>query len=109
VDERSRRIGQNEAVFREVNERIERLTRESQSADEPLAILCECGDEGCRERIELTVSEYERLRSDPTHFAVVPGHAEGDVETVVERLEGYNVVAKDGVPARIAEDRDPRS
>jgi hypothetical protein len=49
VDERTARIGHNEALFREVNERVGRLTQEFQTTAEPMHILCECGDRECRE------------------------------------------------------------
>ena len=46
VDERTRRIGLNEAVFREVNERIEGLAAEFK-VGEGLDLICECGDASC--------------------------------------------------------------
>jgi hypothetical protein len=46
---------------------------------------------------------------DPAHFAVVPGHEAPEVEEVVARRDGYDVVNKDeGMPRRIAEVTDPR-
>ena len=48
MDERARRIGHNEALFREVNERVKALTDEFDAADEPMEIMCECGDRSCR-------------------------------------------------------------
>jgi hypothetical protein len=110
MSERGRRIGLNEAVFREVNERIEDLADEYQLENGPLNIVCECGDPKCVQQIQLTRSDYERVRSDPTHFAVFPGHEVADVEDVVEKGKGYDVVRKkEGSPARIAEKTDPRN
>ena len=44
--------------------------------------------------------EYGRLRSDPTTFAVRPGHAKPDVEEVVASYAAYDVVRKkEGLPA----------
>jgi hypothetical protein len=49
------------------------------------------------------------LRADPTQFAVVPGHEFANVEEVVARHEGYDVVRKvEGVARHIAEVTDPR-
>jgi hypothetical protein len=110
MDERQERIGRNEALFREVNERVERLARDFEIGDEGLAILCECGDSSCRERIEVTVGEYEALRADPTQFAVVHGHAAPDVETAVGGNERYEIIRKAaGEPAELARELDPRS
>jgi len=110
VSSREERIGLNEAVFREVNERIEDLADRFALNDEPLDLVCECGDADCVRRISMTRAEYEGLRSDPQQFAVHPGHEYPDVEEVVERRNGYDIVAKNkGIPERIAEQTDPRS
>jgi hypothetical protein len=83
VDPRTERVGKNEAVFREVNERINDVTRENASE-----YLCECANATCTETIQMTVSDYENVRSVPTHFAVLPGHELPDLEEVVARNEG---------------------
>ena len=105
MSSREERIGLNEAVFREVNERIE-FDLKTQSLD----LICECGDAACVERISMTHAEYEEIRSEAHQFAVHPGHEYPDVESVVARLKGYDIVRKNkGVPAQIAEQTDPRA
>ena len=107
---REERVGLNEAVFREVNERIEDLAERFNLQDRPLDLICECGDENCMERISMTNDEYEELRSDPRQFAVFPGHEYGDIEDVVDRRRGYDVVRKRaGEAAELAEASDSRS
>jgi hypothetical protein len=107
---RAERIGLNEAVFREVNERIEDLAETFDLTREPLDLVCECGDAQCVQRITMTRAEYEALRSDPRQFAVYPGHEYPEVETVLRERKGYHVVSKNqGAPERIAERTDPRS
>lgn len=107
---REEQIGLNEAVFREVNERIEGLAETFDLTSEPLDFVCECGDAGCVQRITMSHAEYEQLRSDPHQFAVHPGHELPEVETVVDKRKGYDVVSKDsGVPEQVAEQTDPRS
>ena len=109
MDERERRIGKNEALFREVNDRIERVTESLQVTTENLWILCECGDESCLEKVEVSLPEYERIRSDPALFFVLPGHELPDVEDVVEEAPGYYIVRKrSGGPAELATELDPR-
>jgi hypothetical protein len=109
MDEQKRRIGVNEAVFREANERIEDLNETFATITDKLVLVCECGDAQCVEKISMTRSAYEELRADATQFVVVPGHETADVEEVVARREGYDVVKKvDGIPRRIAELTDPR-
>jgi hypothetical protein len=107
--ERERRIGLNESVFRDVNERIEEAAESFGLGDHPLNLVCECGDSTCVAQISMTRSEYEALRADPTHFAVAPGHEIADVEVIVERRKGYDVIRKnDEEPADIARETDPR-
>jgi hypothetical protein len=99
----------NEALFREVNERIESLAESFDLRSGPLDLVCECGDASCVERITMTHAEYEQLRSDPRQFAVHPGHVDFNVEDLLERRAGYDVVLKDeGAPRRVAEQTDPR-
>jgi hypothetical protein len=109
MDERHERIGLNEVVFREVNERISDLADDFGLQGQPLDLVCECGDRTCVARITMTHDEYEGLRAEPMHFAVYPGHEELDVEAVVEHHGGYDVVRKhEGGPAALAEATDPR-
>jgi hypothetical protein len=109
MDEREQRIGLNEALFRQVNDRIEGLNRAFGAITETMQVICECGDAGCVEQITMGLGEYEQLRRDPRLFAVVPGHEDAGVERVVERHDAYDVVEKDaGGPAELAERTDPR-
>lgn len=108
--ERDARVGRNEVLFREINERLEALQEAFDSLAERADFVCECGDVSCDEQITMSLAEYERLRSDPTWFAVKPGHEANDVEDVVEKLAGYDIVRKhEGIPADIARAEDPRS
>ncbi|MGZ4353018.1 MAG: hypothetical protein ACXVZ4_05695 [Gaiellaceae bacterium] len=105
---RPERLARNEALFREMNERLEELGRRTGTADSGLDFVCECADESCTERIHLSLPEYEEVRADPTHFAVLPGH-EVAVEHVVADRGRYRIVAKDDEAGAVAEDADPRS
>jgi hypothetical protein len=103
MNERAARIGNNERLFREVNERINRIQEDFGQAH-AFDIVCECGAKGCLERITLTHEQYTALRANPRTFAIVPGHEAEDVEDIVERHEGFYVVEKKpGLPAAIAE------
>jgi 5-bromo-4-chloroindolyl phosphate hydrolysis protein len=110
VDERARRIGNNEAVYRAINEKIEALNESFGTLAESMTVVCECGEMSCAEQIELDAGTYERVRSDPTHFVVVPGHELPEVEDVIEQTERYAILRKHpGTPARVARETDPRS
>ena len=109
MSSREERIGLNEVAFREVNERIEDLAETVDLKTQLLDFVCECGDGDCTERLTMTRAEYEQLRSDAHQFAVHPGHEYPDVESVVARRKGYDVVVKNrGAPEQIAERTDPR-
>lgn len=106
---REERVARNETLFREVNERIKQVNV-GLATVEATDYLCECGDEGCTDPISLTMAEYEAVRAEPTHFAVVSGHVVPDIEQVVASTNRYSVVAKtdpDAVKVVVAE--DPRS
>jgi hypothetical protein len=110
TDERERRIGENEALFRSVNEKVEELGESFSTITDTFLIVCECGTQSCMEHIELQPAEYERVRRNPLHFLIKPGHEFNEVEEVIEQTDRYWVVEKDsGVPAAIAQETDPRS
>jgi hypothetical protein len=102
---REERLGKNEAVFREVNERIRDVSAQPAEAE----FLCECADASCTAAVGMTLAEYELVRADPLHFLVLPGHELADVEDVVERGEGFTVVRKRDGAAAVAAATDPRS
>jgi hypothetical protein len=109
MDERARRIGENEALYRSINERIEDLNTAFGMVTETMAVVCECGQIECTEQIELDLPTYERVRSEPTTFVVLPGHELPEVETVIERHDTYFLLRKDpGGPAMLARDLSER-
>jgi hypothetical protein len=106
TDPHEERVARNEALFREVNERIEQLA--GAGASDPIEFLCECGQASCTETIPLSRTEYERVRSDPMLFVVKLGHGAANVEDVVEREDGFQIVRKHEAEGRIAQETDPR-
>ena len=88
------RVARNEAVFREVNERIREVSAHWASAD-AVAFVCECSLADCVEALTLTIEEYEAIRVDPSWFVVAPDHVVPDTERLVRTVEGrYAVVEK---------------
>ena len=86
------KIARNEALFREVNERIAE-TADRFDADEA-RFVCECADPTCTKRVEVTLDEYEDVRKDGATFLLVPGHEDERVESVVEAEGNHAVVEK---------------
>jgi hypothetical protein len=109
MDERARRMGENEVLYREVNERVRDLQTGFALDDRYVEFVCECARLECYERIRLTPEEYERLRENGRRFAIVHGHDEPEVERVVEENDRFAVVEKNaGEAAALAEAEDPR-
>ena len=98
---------QVQAFYRDVNERIAAISRDLGPGS--LEILCECGAAACTERVMIPSDEYERVRSEATHFALLVGHEDQTVEHVVRARDGFLVVANYGVAATVARRTDPRA
>ena len=113
VGEREERLAGNEALFREVNERIAEVVEhfvEVESTADPAKFNCECGNPTCTEQVAMTLVEYEAVRAVPTHFAVVAGHELPEIEQIVERHPNYLVVEKQEEDAeQVARETDPRT
>jgi hypothetical protein len=107
-EQRQDRIARNETSYRQVNEAIE-AGRADRGDDPPRPYMCECGLLECNELVELTVAEYEAVRSHPARFFMKDGHEILDVEQVVERHERYIVAQKVERGDAIARETDPRS
>jgi hypothetical protein len=100
-DQRERRMAQNEALARRINERIEyQRPRNGELAD---PFICECVRVDCGGVLGLSIGEYTRVRSHPRRFVVLPGHEEPAIESTVEVHPGFVVVEKRGEAGRVAE------
>ena len=91
------RLGENEALYRDVNEHIAEVAAHLfDEADGPITFrfLCECCSVTCVEQVALSLDDYRRVRSEGSWFVVVPGHELPAIERVVERREEYLVVEK---------------
>ena len=105
LGDRFERQARNEALFREVNERIAQL---GGGAEGEIEILCECGVQGgCGERLRLPFPTYEQVRSQDDRFVVAPGHETPDLEYAVDWTDDYVIVDKVAAAEWIVDD-DPR-
>jgi hypothetical protein len=111
LGDRQERAAQNQALFREVNERVNDVNDRFGGFTTVSDWLCECANDSCTKRVELATQEYEQVRSDGARFFVAPGdeHVWPEVERVIERHPNYWVVEKVERGAEIAMQRDPRS
>ena len=104
LEDRKRKIGENEGIFRKVNELVRPLDQDV------MTVLCECGDATCRDQLLIAHDEFARLRQDPTLFVLRPGHDFDETEQVeAKHLEYWIVRKRAGLPAQIARETDPAS
>jgi hypothetical protein len=89
---RKERAIRNQALFREVNSRIAELEGRISISGEPLPLVCECANTGCTTPIEVDPATFHAMQGHPHWFVLAPGHEQLEVETVIERRDGYLIV-----------------
>jgi hypothetical protein len=108
VDAREQRLAQNEALFREVNERVDAMAHRL-GPDVAYEYLCECANADCTFRLALPTSVYQAVRADPKQFVLLPLHYTPEIEDLVVQEDTYWVVRKSGEAGEYVENLDPRS
>ena len=95
-DERVRRLAENEAIARQVNEQVEKLGQRWNEPGEPLEILCECSLAECTQRLHVSLTDYASVREHDTRFLIVDGHMIEEIERRVGEVGDAIVVEKLG-------------
>ncbi|HEU4599340.1 MAG TPA: hypothetical protein VFS26_06300 [Solirubrobacterales bacterium] len=99
AEERLKRRAVNAEINgRRVNEAIERGEADGDRA----VFVCECGYVGCNTTVELSIADYEAVRTDFDRFLVVPSHEIDEIDRVVERHSEHLVVVKREPEAKAA-------
>ncbi len=101
-------MAQNEALFREVNERVEAVAHQL-GPEVPYEFVCECANAECTFRVAIPIRDYETIRSDPKQFVVLPQHYTPEIEDLVAERDAYWLVRKSGEAGDYVEKLDPRS
>jgi hypothetical protein len=106
---REERIARNDSTFRAANEKIAAYAGDHGFVDQ-LPFICECATESCLAVVDLSLTEYEEVRSSPTRFFVAPGHqgSEGELGMLDDR-DRYLLIEKGGRAGEVATELDPRS
>jgi len=104
---------ENEAVFRELNQRLQvgldavnKIALEEGdepvfiNGDESLYFYCECSDENCKQRLKISLNEYNKIHRDSKSFIVARGHEVTSLEDIIFVGTDYSVVRKHLEPPR---------
>lgn len=87
-----------ELIVRAHNDRIkagiEKHMPKEVRATELILFQCECADIDCKQRMPLTLKQYEKLHDDSARFVVLKGHEEPKVEKVHKKTGDLSVVEK---------------
>lgn len=85
---------QNQQTFRSANERFQSLAVAIVPAGGLVPFLCECADDACLGRVEMTVRDYDEVHLDRDRYVVLHDHRMVTGEDVVERRDGFDIVRK---------------
>ena len=110
MDERERRMAQNEALFKEVNERVEGLAQTHRPArDAPYEFLCECANGDCTFRITLPPLGLRGGPGRPDAIRGAPDALHAEIEELVAEEETHWVVRKPREAGEYVKSLDSRS
>jgi hypothetical protein len=92
---RQERLGETQRLFRAANDRLDKRT-EAYSRDRARVVpfLCECTDDMCLGRVELTHRQYRKIRSHPNRYFIQRGHPMIENERIIEEHDSYQIVEK---------------
>jgi hypothetical protein len=93
LSSREKRLAENQRAFRIGNERLRRAL-ETTAGGESIPFLCECMDDTCLARIDLTLEEYEGIRTHENRFVIAHDHPTLPGERIVQDNDSYQIVEK---------------
>lgn len=99
------RLARNQALFREVNERM--LELNDGFDGNSMVFVCECSNVDCTATLAINRNDYESVRAHPTFFAIASGHEILAIEKVIDQRNGFTIVQKT-TESDYAVETDPR-
>ena len=88
-------MAENQKLFRKANDRFEQRVEEYSRDGVSAPFLCECADEACLGRVELTLPQYEEIRRQRGRYVILPGHPTIEKERLVDDKGDFQIVEKD--------------
>jgi hypothetical protein len=92
--DREARLIENQEVFRAANERLRGAVEARMPMADVVPFLCECADDTCMGRVDLTLDDYSSLRSHERRFAMLSGHRRTPGEQIIVQRDGYDITEK---------------
>jgi hypothetical protein len=91
---RNERREENQRQFQRLNQRLHDVV-ESQAPDAtPVPFLCECADEHCMGRVEVSPDQWQAVAERPNYFLIMAGHPRTEGEEIMDTLGPYEIVEK---------------
>jgi hypothetical protein len=91
---RNERHADNQRRFNAANERLGELVQGRVTEEERIPFLCECADDRCLGRVELSLGQFEQLHESENVYVIVPGHPRVNGEVILQRQERFEQVEK---------------
>jgi hypothetical protein len=91
---RHERLAEHQKLFRLANERLDQRTAAYGRDGALVPFLCECADDACFGRVELTHRQYREIRSHPDRYVIQPGHPIVEQERIIEEHDSFQIVEK---------------
>jgi hypothetical protein len=89
--------GANEAIFRDTNDAIRAVAAGAPNPLPVVPFVCECGADGCRTLVRMTLDDYAFARESPRRLLVAPGHQASGATTIVRRSDEFVIVERAGL------------
>jgi len=86
---------QSQQIFRSANERMQALAVAIVPAEQLIPFLCECADDACFGRVDMSLSDYDDIHRDRDRYAVLHDHQVVDGETIVEQRALFDIFTKE--------------
>jgi hypothetical protein len=94
MDGREETLVMNQQQFRYANERLQDIIGEANLDEEVVSFICECADEYCLGRIDLTLADYDAAHLLSDSYIILAGHPRVENEDVAEDRGTYEIVQK---------------
>ena len=88
------KLAENQEMSRSANERLQDVAGRTAEDGVVIPFLCECADDACMGRIEITIDDYFIAHLDDDHYVIIPDHPRIHGEVIVHDHGHYEVVAK---------------